>query len=212
MQVKRFVNNPFQEISYLLFDETKEAILIDCGCSNTNEQERIIDFMEKRNLKLVKLLNTHLHIDHIAGNAFIKDHFDINPEAHKGDLPLYKQAPQQAQALGFPLTDTPPTIDQFIEEGDTITFGNQTLEALHIPGHSPGSLCYYSREQAIVIAGDVIFEHSVGRTDLWGGSTNLLLQGIKQKLLCLPDETIIAPGHGNTTTVGEEKMHNPFLT
>lgn len=211
MQVKRFVNNPFQEISYLLYDESKEAVLIDCGCSNTKERERILDYIDKKDLKLVKLLNTHLHIDHIAGNAFIKKHFNISPMAHGGDLTIYEQAPQQAAAFGFPLDGTPPEIMEFIEDGDIIKFGNQELEALHIPGHSPGSICFLNRAQGIVIVGDVIFEHSIGRTDLWGGNMDQLLQGIKTKLFCLEDTTVLAPGHGNTTTVGEEKQHNPFL-
>ena len=211
MQVKRFVNNPFQEISYLLFDESKEAVLIDCGCSNAKEQERILNFIENKELNLVRLLNTHLHIDHIAGNAFIKKHFNISPMAHRGDLAIYEQAPQQAAAFGFPLEGTPPEITEFIEDGDLISFGQQNLEALHVPGHSPGSLCFLNRAQGIVIAGDVIFERSIGRTDLWGGNFEQLLHGIKSKLLCLDDATVLAPGHGNSTTVGEEKQYNPFL-
>ena len=211
MQIKRFVNNPFQELSYLLYDDSKEAVLIDCGCSNTKEQERIADFINKKELKLVKLLNTHLHIDHIAGNAFILEQFGLSPQAHRGDLPLYEQTPQQASAFGFPLNSTPPAIEVFLEEGDIITFGNQKLEILHIPGHSPGSICFHSREQGIIISGDVIFERSIGRTDLWGSDTNTLIKGIKTKILTLDESTIIAPGHGNTTTVGEEKANNPFL-
>lgn len=212
MQVKRFVNNPFQEISYLLYDDSKEAVLIDCGCSNAKEQQRILDVIEKKELKLVKLLNTHLHIDHIAGNAFIKDHFGLSPIAHKGDLPIYEQAPQQAAAFGFPLESTPPSIYSFLEDGDSIIFGEQTLEVLHVPGHSPGSVCFLNREQGILISGDVIFERSIGRTDLWGGDTDTLINGIKTKILTLDESTVIAPGHGNTTTVGEEKSQNPFLS
>ena len=212
MQVKRFVNNPFQEITYLLYDETKEAVLIDCGCSNAKEEKRILDVIQKKELKLVKLLNTHLHIDHIAGNAFIKEHFGLSPIAHRGDLMIYEQAPQQARAFGFPLESTPPEINDYLEDGDTISFGHQTLEILHVPGHSPGSICFLNREHGILISGDVIFERSIGRTDLWEGNTDTLIHGIKTKILSLDDSTIIAPGHGNTTTVGEEKKQNPYLT
>ncbi len=212
MQVKRFVNNPFQEITYLLYDDTKEAVLIDCGCSNAKERERILDYITKKELKLVKLLNTHLHIDHIAGNAFIKEQFNLDPIAHKGDLPIYEQAPQQARAFGFPLDETPPPIHTFLEEGDLILFGSQKLEILHVPGHSPGSICFLNRKQGILIAGDVIFQNSIGRADLWEGDMNLLINGIKTKILTLDNEVIIAPGHGNTTTVGEERQYNPYLT
>lgn len=212
MQVKRFVNNPFQEITYLLYDDTKEAVLIDCGCSNAKERERVLDYITQKGLKLVKLLNTHLHIDHIAGNAFIKKQFKLDPIAHKGDLPLYEQAAQQARAFGFPLDETPPPIHTFLEEGNLILFGSQKLEILHVPGHSPGSICFFNRKQGILIAGDVIFQNSIGRTDLWEGDMSTLINGIKTKILTLDNEVIIAPGHGNTTTVGEEKQNNPYLT
>lgn len=212
MQVKRFINNPFQEITYLLYDDTKEAVLIDCGCSNTKEQERISDYIKRKGLKLINLLNTHLHIDHIAGNAFIKKEFNLDPMAHKGDIPIYEQAPHQAKLFGFPLDEIPPTINTFLDEGDLIIFGSQKLEILHVPGHSPGSICFFNREQGILIAGDVLFQNSIGRTDLWEGDMNTLIKGIKTKILTLDNEVIIAPGHGNTTTVGEEKQNNPYLT
>ena len=211
MEVKRFVNNPFQEISYLLYDDTKEAVIIDCGCSNTKEQQRLLDFLERKELKLVKVLNTHLHIDHIAGNAFLKEHFGLSPMAHDGDVFIYEKASEQAASFGFPLEGTPPALDSTLKEGDVVKFGNEKLHVLHIPGHSPGSICFYNKEEGIMIVGDVLFQGSVGRTDLWGGDTNTLLKGIKSKILTLNDEVIIAPGHGNTTTIGEERQNNPYL-
>lgn len=211
MEVKRFVCNPFQEITYVLFDDTKEAVIIDCGCSDEKEQQRIVDFLERKELKLVKLLNTHLHIDHIIGNAFIKKTFGIAPSAHDGDFPLYEKTPEQAQMFGFPMKDTPPAVETVLNEGEIVTFGNEKLHVLHVPGHSPGSICFYNKEEGIIFVGDVIFQQSVGRTDLWGGNTSLLINGIKEKILPLNDEVIIAPGHGNLTTVGDEKSHNSFL-
>ena len=211
MQVKRFVNNPFQEITYILHDESKEAVIIDCGCSNAKERDRITDYISRHELTVVKLLNTHLHIDHVAGNAFIKNQYHLSPLAHSGDLPLYEKTPEQARLFGFPLEGDMPTITSFLNEGETITFGNQILDILHIPGHSPGSICFFNRQEGIIIVGDVIFERSVGRTDLWGGDTDTLINGLKTKILTLGDEVIIAPGHGNLTTVGEERLHNPYL-
>ncbi|MDA3853515.1 MAG: MBL fold metallo-hydrolase [Bacteroidales bacterium] len=211
MEVKRFVNNPFQEISYLLYDETKEAVIIDCGCSNTKEQQRLLDFIERKELKLVKVLNTHLHIDHIAGNAFLKDHFGLSPMAHEGDIFIYERAPEQAATFGFPMEKTPPKVGTILNEGDVVEFGKEKLHVLHVPGHSPGSICFYNKEENVMIVGDVLFQGSVGRTDLWEGDTDTLINGIKTKILSLSDEIVIAPGHGNTTTIGEERQRNPYL-
>jgi len=211
MEVKRFVNNPFQEVSYLLYDDTKEAVIIDCGCHNSKEEQRLIDFIERKELKLVKVLNTHLHIDHIAGNAFLKERFGLSPMAHDGDMLIYENTPKQAAMFGFPMEHTPPEITDILKEGDVIEFGHQKLDILHVPGHSPGSICFYNKEQGIMIVGDVLFQGSVGRTDLWGGDTNTLINGIKTKILSLNDEVVIAPGHGNLTTIGEERQNNPYL-
>ena len=211
MEVKRFIFNPFQENTYLIYDDTKEAIIIDCGCSNKNEQQVLIDFVEHYDLKIVKALNTHLHIDHIAGNAFIKEKFGIAPTAHDGDITIYEKTPEQAAMFGFPMEQKPPQLGETINEGDIISFGNETLEVLHVPGHSPGSLCFYNKEEKIIFVGDVLFQHSVGRTDLWGGDMNTLIIGIKSKLMTLTDEIIVAPGHGDYTTIGEERRNNPFF-
>lgn len=211
MEVKRFVCNPFQELTYILYDETKEAVIIDCGCSDAKEQQRILDFLERKELKLVKVLNTHLHIDHIIGNAFLKDHFGLSPMAHDGDLVIYEKTPEQAAMFGFPMEKTPPEVGTWLKEGDVVTFGNEKLQVLHVPGHSPGSICFYNEEEGIMIVGDVLFQGSVGRTDLWGGDTDTLLNGIKSKILSLSDEIVIAPGHGNLTTIGEERQRNPYL-
>lgn len=211
MEVKRFVCNPFQELTYLLYDETKEAVIIDCGCSDAKEQQRLIDFIERKELKLVKILNTHLHIDHIAGNSFLKEHFGLSPMAHDGDVPLYEKTPEQAAMFGFPLDKMPPKLGTILNEGDIVTFGNEKLHVLHVPGHSPGSICFYNKEEGIMIVGDVLFQGSIGRTDLWGGDGETLINGIKSKILSLNDEIVIAPGHGNLTTIGSERKRNPYF-
>ncbi len=211
MEIRRFVCNPFQEITYILYDDTKEAVIIDCGCSDAKEQKRLVDFIERNELSPVKVLNTHLHIDHIAGNSFLKKQYGLSPIAHDGDLFIYKNSMQQAQMFGFPLNENPPIIESIIKEGDIVRFGNEKLHVLHIPGHSPGSICFYNKEEGVMIVGDVLFQGSIGRTDLWGGDTDTLINGIKSKILTLSDEVVIAPGHGNTTTVGEERQYNPYL-
>lgn len=211
MEVKRFVCNPFQEISYLLYCETKEAVIIDCGCYDAKEQQRIIDFIDRKELKLVKVLNTHLHIDHVAGNAFMKKQYNIGPSAHEGDRFIYDNTMAQASLYGFELETAPPAIEEVLKEGDQIKFGNEILDILHVPGHSPGSICFYNRSEGTIFVGDVLFQQSIGRTDLPGGDHHTLIEGIKSKILTLPEETVVAPGHGNLTTVGEEKRANPFL-
>lgn len=211
MEVKRFVCNPFQEITYVLFDESKEAVIIDCGCFDAKEQQRIVDFLERKELSPVKVLNTHLHIDHIIGNSFLFEKYGLSPMANEGDKPLYEQTPEQAKMFGFPMDKMPPALGETLNEGDTVCFGNSTLKVYQVPGHSPGSICFHNSEEGIIFVGDVIFERSIGRTDLWGGDTETLINGIKQKILTLPPETVIAPGHGSLTTVGDEKNYNTFL-
>ncbi len=211
MEVKRFVCGPFQELTYILYDDTKEAVIIDCGCADDKERQRLTDFIERKNLTVVKLLNTHLHIDHVAGNAFVKDKYGLSPMAHNGDVFIYEKTLEQAALFGFPMEKTPPPVETFLQEGDVVSFGNEKLKVIHVPGHSPGSICFYNQEEGVAIVGDVLFQGSVGRTDLWGGDTDLLLNGIKSKLLNLPDEVVVAPGHGNLTTIGEERLNNPYL-
>jgi len=211
MEVKRFVCNPFQEICYVLYDDTKEAVIIDCGCASAQERQRLLDFIQRKELKPVKLLNTHLHIDHVAGNDFIKETFGLLPIAHSDDVFIYEKTMEQAAMFGFPIDKAPPALGALLNEGDVINFGEEQLSVIHVPGHSPGSVCFYNEAEGVMIVGDVLFRGSIGRTDLWGGDTETLVQGIHSKILTLGDEVVIAPGHGNLTTVGEERINNPFL-
>lgn len=211
MEIEIFVNNPWQENTYLLYDETGEAILIDCGCARKSEEEKILAFLKEKNLKLVKLINTHLHIDHVFGMKFIKDTFGFSTCASELDSYLLAEAPRYSEVLGFQRIEQPPAIESSIKDGDVIKFGNTELVALHTPGHSPGGMCYYCESAGVVFVGDTLFAGSIGRTDLPGGSLEELLAGIKSKLMVLPGNVKVFTGHGHSSTIDYEKHHNPFL-
>ncbi len=211
MQVKSFTFNPIQENTYVVYDETKECIIIDAGCFTPQEELALADFIEEKELKLKRVINTHLHFDHAFGNAFLAKQYNVLPEAHKEDEFLIPAMPDQAKRFGFPFEIITQNLGKHIEEGDIIKFGNTELKAIHVPGHSPGSLCFYSEKEKVLFAGDVLFLESIGRTDLDRGDYAALISGISSKLLTLPDETVVYSGHGPSTTIGHEKQHNPFL-
>ena len=210
VKVVSFTFNPFQENTYLLHDETKERIIFDPGCSNTAEKQELTSYIEQNDLKPVRLINTHCHLDHIFGNGFIAKKYGLSLEIHKGELPVLSQAPKSAAMFGIAVEPSPkPT--KFIEEGDIIAFGNAKLKAILTPGHSPASLSFYCEADQFIIAGDVLFHMSIGRTDLPGGDFNTLINSIQTKLFVLPDETKVYPGHMQATSIGFEKANNPFL-
>lgn len=211
MHIKTFTFNPFQENTYLLYDHTKEGVLIDAGCLYPNEEQALQQFITEQGIVLKHLLNTHLHIDHVFGNAFVAQTCGILPEAHTADEFLLQTMPAQALLFGIHYPVKVQKLGNYLNEGDTISFGENTLQVLHVPGHSPGSLCFYAPENGILIAGDVLFQGSIGRTDLPGGDYGTLINGIQKKLLTLPPETVVYCGHGATTTIGEEKQYNPYL-
>jgi glyoxylase-like metal-dependent hydrolase (beta-lactamase superfamily II) len=210
IQIQGFVFNPFEENTYILFDETKECVIIDPGCFNSSEQEEIIQFINDEKLKPVRLLNTHCHIDHVFGNTFIAKKYNLSLEIHKNDLPTLHSLPQVSAIYGLGAEESiEPT--NFLEEGDKVTFGNSSLDVLFTPGHSPGSICFVSHKDKFVISGDVLFYGSIGRTDLPGGNHETLLNSIRTKLFLLDDDFVVFSGHGRETTIGFEKKHNPFL-
>ncbi|PKQ60376.1 MBL fold hydrolase [Labilibaculum filiforme] len=209
--IETFVFNHWQENTYILHDETGEGVLIDCGVFFKDEGGKLIDFVEKKGIKLVKQLNTHLHIDHVLGNQFMKDQFGLLTEAHKDDEFLLAEAPNYAVRLGLENVVEPPPIGKLIQEGDLITFGNSELKVIHVPGHSPGHVVFYNEKQKFLIAGDVLFRESIGRTDLPYGNFDQLIEGIKTKLLVLDDEVSVYPGHGPVTSIGHERAKNVFL-
>lgn len=211
MTIKCFEFNMFPVNTYVIWDNTKEAVIIDAGCFYEDEQNQLKDYIYQNGLKVKHLLNTHLHLDHIFGNSFAVKEFGVNPEACKEDEFLLPKTTEYCKMFGVRLNEYPPAIGNHLEEGDEITFGETTLKAIHVPGHSPGSLVYYSEKDACAFCGDVLFKGSIGRTDLDGGSFGQLRDSIKSKLFILPDNTYMYPGHGGPTTIGNEKMDNPFF-
>ena len=211
MKITTFVFNPFQVNTYLLFDSSGECIIIDAGCYFEKEYENIYEFISSQKLKPVKLINTHAHIDHILGIPKIAATFNLSPSFHKNESYLFSDAVGQGKIFGL-YTDPMPAINNFLEEGINIKFGNSELEILHVPGHTPGSVIFVNKKEKIIITGDTLFKGSVGRTDLPGGNFNILMNSIKYKILLFEDDFKIYPGHGPSSTIGEEKHFNPFLT
>ena len=207
MQIKIFEFNPVEENTYIIYDETKEAAIIDCGAYYPREKEELKAFLSDNSLILKHLLNTHLHLDHSFGNKFIYDTYNLSPEFHR----LETQMPdlqKQAAAFGLKVDDGNTGTPKYLEEGDVVKFGNIVLEVIVISGHSPASICFYSKADNILFSGDVLFKQGIGRSDLWGGNELSLTTGIKKKLLTLPEETIVYSGHGPSTTIKDEKLYN----
>lgn len=211
IKIKKFVVGPLGENSYVLSDETGECVFVDPGFYYEEEHEEIDDYISDNKLKPVNITNTHCHFDHVMGVEFVRKKYKIPFHAHNDDAFLITRAENQAIIFGFKMKPISP-IDKFVTENDRVKFGNTALKIIHVPGHSPGHLVFYSAEENFLIAGDVIFYGSIGRTDLPGGNYQTLISGIKEKLFVLPDDTIVYSGHGPETTIGFEKENNPFLT
>jgi hydroxyacylglutathione hydrolase len=211
MTIKTFTFNPFQENTYLVFDETNEAVIIDAGCLQAGEKQVLTRYIEDNKLTLKRVLNTHLHLDHQFGNKFLFDTYGIAPEACIEDEFLLENVVAQARSYGFPVTEEAQPLGAYIIENQEITFGNSSLKAIHAPGHSPGSMVLYSEKDGVMFAGDVLFQGSIGRTDLPKGDYASLILAITKKLLVLPDSTVVYCGHGPSTTIGYEKKNNPYL-
>lgn len=211
MNVKTFEFAPIGVHTYIAYDETNECVIIDAGCIAPQEQEELKRFISDNNLTVKHLLNTHLHFDHVLGIPFVSKEYGMQIKAHAGDQFLLDGLQSQLKMFGFNINVETPTIGTLLSEKDTIEFGNQRFSILHIPGHSPGSIVFYNKKAGCAFVGDVLFFGSVGRTDLAQGNHEQLIEGIREKLLNLPPETLIYPGHGMTTTIGQEIRHNPFL-
>ncbi|MBL7966484.1 MAG: MBL fold metallo-hydrolase [Prolixibacteraceae bacterium] len=211
MQIKKFTFNPVQENTMVVYDETKECVIIDPGCYFEYERNELDQFIAGNGLKPVRLINTHCHFDHIMGITHCRLKYRIPFESHPDEAILIEQAAEHGDLFGIPMepVDAP---DSFFKEGDRLTFGNSYLEVIEAPGHSPGGVVFHNPEAKILIAGDVLFFGSIGRTDLPGGSFERLVGNIQTKLLTLPEETVVYCGHGPETTIGFEKTNNPFLT
>lgn len=211
ISIHAFTFNPFQENTYLLFDATKQCVIIDPGCSNDAERKQLADFITANSLTPVKLVNTHCHIDHILGNKFISTTYGLELEANENDLKTLAAGRVSADIFGIEYEESPlPKL--FLNEGDTVLFGDSKLEIVFTPGHSAGSICFINAENKFVIGGDVLFYQSIGRTDLPGGNHQQLLDSIRTKLFVLPADYTVYPGHGPSTTIGFEQKNNPFLS
>ncbi|WP_430811341.1 MULTISPECIES: MBL fold metallo-hydrolase [unclassified Carboxylicivirga] len=204
--------NPWQENTYILSDETKECVIIDPGCLSPEEREALSDFISQKGYKPARLLQTHMHLDHVFGSRYVAEKYDLKLEAHKDDAFWGDQTVEYAANFGMQLDSNPPAIGNYLEDGDTISFGNSSLKVIHVPGHSPGGIVFYSESDKLAIVGDVLFKESIGRADLPGGNFDLLVSGIKEKLLTLGDDVVVYPGHGPSSTIGHERANNPFLT
>lgn len=210
MTVKHFTFNPFQTNCYVCHNEG-EAVIIDPASYEPAERQAVLDYLEQHDLTVRHLLLTHAHIDHIFDCAFFSRHFGQAFQMHSEDRPLLSYAEEQARMFDVTV-EPPPPPGRLLDEGDVIQFGSATWRVLHTPGHSPGSICFYDEENALVISGDVLFSGSIGRTDLWKGSLAVLMNSIFQKLIPLGDAVQVYPGHGPATWIGHERQSNPFLT
>jgi hydroxyacylglutathione hydrolase len=209
LQIESFVFNAFQENTYVLYDDSGECVIIDPGCYEPFERQALADFISAEGLTVKMLLNTHCHIDHVLGNSFVKDKYGVGLYIHAKDEPVLRAVKAYAPNYGFAqYQETSP--DAFLEEGQDITFGHQRFKVLFVPGHAPGHVAFYNEKEKIVIGGDVLFQNSIGRTDLPGGDFDTLIRSIHQKLFTLPDDVVVFPGHGPETNIGFEKKTNPF--
>ncbi len=210
MQIKIFTFNPFQVNTYLLYDDSKEAIVIDPAMVEKYEQKAFETFINENNLTLKAVYNTHGHMDHVAGSHWIKETYHISPCGHKDDDDLIEAAQIYANSYGFDIKKPEP-VKTYLQTGDVIKFGNQELEVRHVPGHSPGGLIYIHHQSKVVFSGDSLFASSIGRTDLPGGSYDQLIYAIKTQLLTLNDDYQVFPGHGPSTDIKTEKTGNLYL-
>ena len=210
LYLKSFCFNPFQENTYLLYDENGEAFIIDPGNSTASENTTLSGFISDKKLKPTRLLLTHAHIDHIMGNRFVFDTYGLLPEVHENDL-FFIDRMQQTAAMYEVKCEPSPAPEKFLKEQDVLQLGQYSFNCIFTPGHSPGSLSFYNQENKLLISGDVLFNGGIGRSDLPMGNHETLIKSINEKLFVLPDDVKVYSGHGQATTIGHEKMTNPFL-
>ncbi|MDO4930059.1 MAG: MBL fold metallo-hydrolase [Bacteroidales bacterium] len=212
LKIQIFTVNFIEENCYVLSDETREAVIVDCGAFFPEEREAIRQYVEKEGLTLRHHLLTHGHFDHIFGAQYVADTFGLLPQLGADDATTYEQAVQQMRA--FIHRDMPlslPPIGAKLNDGDVVNFGSHALRVINTPGHTPGGVCYYCEAEAILVSGDSLFRREIGRCDLPGGNEFQLINGLRQRILTLPEAVKVYPGHGPATTVGEEKTGNPYL-
>lgn len=210
LNIRLFTFNPVQENTYVVFNEKGACAIIDPGCYFDYEYKELTDFIDTNKLLPKCLLNTHCHLDHVFGNRLVSEKYGLILQIHQKEKKLLDYAPVSGELWGLPFNNYEGDII-YLNEGDKITIGDDELDIFLTPGHSPGSITFYQRQQGFLIAGDVLFRSGIGRTDLPGGNFNTLVSSIRNKLFTLPDEVVVYPGHGSETTIGYEKENNPFL-
>lgn len=208
--IRKFTFSPFEENTYVIYDETNEAVIIDPGCLAQKEKEELSSFIKSNNLKPKALLQTHTHLDHVFGSSYVKRKFDIKMYIHKADLPVLADVENRCRTWGIPGYE-PVEADAFLEDGDTFSFGNTTLDIIWVPGHAPGHIAFINREDKYIIGGDCLFNGSIGRTDFPLCNHEDLMKSIREKFFTLPDEYTVYAGHMADTTIGFEKKFNPFF-
>ncbi|MBR5898333.1 MAG: MBL fold metallo-hydrolase [Muribaculaceae bacterium] len=212
MIVSRFTFNLFGVNTYILWDaDSREAVIIDPGMTKETECKQIDDFVRENSLKLCHMINTHMHIDHSFGVSYISRKYGLPLEANKEDQFLAERIQQQAKMFGLPISVEDLNINTALVDGQIINVGSEELRVIHVPGHSPGGIAFYSPESGFLISGDSLFQRSIGRTDLPGGDYNQLINSLNVKLMTLPGETVVYPGHGPETMIKDEKDFNPYL-
>jgi hydroxyacylglutathione hydrolase len=211
LKIKAFVFSPIQENTYLLYNESGQCIIIDPGCYFPEEKDELRAFITQSGLQPIMLLNTHCHLDHVFGNKFVAETYGLTLQLHKNEKIMLDLAPASGLMYEMPFDNYSGEFI-YLKEGDKISLGQDELRVIEAPGHSPGHICFYCAAQNFIISGDVLFNRSIGRTDLPGGDYETLINNIRTKLFTLPDETVVFSGHGPETTIGEEKLHNPFLS
>ena len=209
IHIQDFVFNPFMENTYVVYDDTKQAAIIDPGCYEDYERKALLDFIKENELVVKMLINTHCHIDHVLGNQFVLDNFAVPFFMHELDLPVLKAVPSYASNYGF-ANYLPAEPTNFFKEGELLKIGNAEFEIIHLPGHAPGHVGLVNEKERVFIGGDVLFDGSIGRTDLPGGDHDTLISSIQNKLFKYHDDVKVYCGHGPTTTLGKEKNTNPF--
>ena len=208
--IKVLTFNPVQENTYVLYNENKECIVIDPGCYSDEEKEVLKSFIDKNELQPKMLINTHCHLDHVFGNKYIAEAYRLTLQIHKNEEAVLQMAPASGLMFNLPFDNYKGELI-FLKEGDVVSLGEDSLQVIEAPGHSPGSICFYCEKQKFIIGGDVLFYQSIGRTDLPGGSHEGLIKNIKEKLFVLPQDVKVYPGHGPATTIGDEIKYNPYL-
>lgn len=210
-QVNSFVFNPFSENTYVVYDETRQCVIIDPGCSSPSEVDELLGFIDLHQLEPLMVVNTHGHIDHIMGNEAVKKHYGVKVAAHPEVKSDFVRSRQQAVMFGLPMTEECKLPEVELEDGEQIKVGNGSLEVIYTPGHAQGSVSLYAMEEGWVFTGDALFCRSIGRTDFPGGDFETLRESIRSRLFTLPDDTEVFSGHGESTTIGEEKDFNPYV-